>query len=539
MKKSRVIILALAVILTTVFLGGCNNREATVTDDEKIIFSAGYVGADNTKWKQDAYYQYISDKLNIEIDFRALHQGNSGEKARIRISSGDMPDVLNSDLNFTEYLEYGAQGLVKPLPSDYAAKYPNMSFAIEMTGAMDKLRAVADGKIYGLLRPMDHYTQYIDAFKEAYKNGENLREKMDEYPYIDKYGFAFRKDWAKKLGIKTSKIMEYDDFVAMVKAFKESDLGSVGQDNAIGIAVDYTEAPNIFVTMHNPRYNYFHKVDGKYVCGFLEDSTKDGVLAYAQAYRDGLLSPSFYAQKSQDLNALFCSQKAGVVFPRAEYSGLRKLKSDFKKANPNLVLEDCIDVCWIKSPKGKIAGRVANNFNKILYFNPDLKDDVFAKILSVADYVASPEGAPQISLGVLEVDYREENGKYIVLREKNESGEYPPLYEKYPSSRFFNDFVKTLFYFSEPADKHARALTDELVAEKLAGDTDLLEMDINRDCFTSDRYAKFLAANDVNTMIAETIVSNGDIEKLWNEKVNSFRAEAEVIEREMNEEIGG
>lgn len=539
MKKSRVLILVLTTILATVFLGGCNNREAAVTDGEKISFSAGYVGADNAKWKQDEYYQYISDKLNIEIDFRALHQDNAGEKARIWISSGDMPDVLNSDFNFTEYLKYGAQGLVKPLPSDYAEKYPNMAFAIEMTGAMDKLRAAANGEIYGLLRPMDHYTQYIDAFKEAYKNGENLREKMDEYPYIDKYGFAYRKDWAEKLGIKTSRIMEYDDFVAMVKAFKEADLGGVGQNNVIGIAVDHTEAPNIFVTMHNPRYKYFHKVEGKYVCGFLEKSTKDGVLAYAQAYRDGLLSPSFYAQKAQDLNALFCSQRAGIIFPRAEYSGLRKLKSDFKKANPDLVPEDCIDVCWIKSPKGKIAGRVANNFNKILYFNPDLKDDVFAKILSVADYVASPEGAPQISLGVPEVDYREENGKYIVLREKNESGEYPPLYEKYPSSRFFNDFVKTLFYFSEPADKHARALMDELAAEKLAGDTDLLEMDIDRDCYTSDRYAKFLAASDVNTMIAEIVVSSGDIGKLWDEKVESLRAEAEAIEREMNEEIGG
>ena len=412
-----------------------------------------------------------------------------------------------------------------------------------MTGVLDSLEDAGDGSVYALLRPMDHYTNYIDEFRAAYKEGKDLRELMSEqkYLYIDRYGFAYRKDWAEKLGIKTQPIMEYDDFIDMVLKFKEADLGGVGADNTVGIAVDHTEAPNIFVTAFNSSYKYFNK-DGKdkYVCGLLEDSTTEGVKAYVEAYRSGVLSPGFYTQKTQNLNSLFCSQRSGVIFPRAEVSALRALNTEFEKANPGLKASECIDVCWIKSPDGKIHGREASNYWGVYYLNPDMSDEKLDRIMALADYISSEEGGPQIRLGLEGVDYKKENGKYVNIRPKDENGSIESLDKKYPSNEFFRLFLNPL-YMNEvtETDPYARERMDTLVEEKLKNDIAVLSWDAERDAYVADDYVKFNAAYDVNSMFAEIVVADGDPEENWLKKRAEFEDAAKSVADKMNKELLG
>ena len=540
MKKRLIGLLLLMMMVATCFVGCSGGKKESNANGERIKITVGYPKADNT-WTNDEYFKYITDKLNIDIEFKTLSADSAGEKARIWISSGSMPDVVYSDFLVDEYVQYGKQGMVRELPEGWEEKYPNLAFAMEYTGIMDSLREKGDGTIYGLVRPLDHYSAYTDDFRTAFENGENIREIMDqnEYKYIDKYGFAYRKDWAEQLGIETDYIMEYEDFLDMIRKIKEADLGGVGKNNVVGLAIDHTEAPNFFITAFNSSYKFFHidEKTGKYVCGLLDDETTQGVIEYAKAYKEGLISPGFYTQKPADLNSLFCSQRSGIIFPRAEVSAVRSLNAEFAKANPGMNPEDCIGVCWVKSPDGKVHGREASNYYGAYYINPDISDEKLDRILALADYISSPEGGPQVRLGVPGVDYSEED--YSILREKNESGVYDTLDKKYPSYEFFRNFLNPLYNQTIETDVYARECMDNLTNEKRKHELSLLDWDDKRDAYAADDYVKFNAAYEVNAMFAEIVVSDGDIEKNWSKKRAEIKEAAKSVIKNMNEALLG
>lgn len=537
MKKTLTLLLVL--IMAVSAFTGCGEKKETNSDGERMTITIGYPAADES-WTKDEYFKYITDKLNIDIEFMTLSNTSADEKARIWISSGDMPDVVYSSFTLGEYKKYSEQGMVRQLPEDWKEKYPNLGFAMSMTGILGYVEEQCGGEVYGLIRPMDHYLKYTDEFRAAYEEGKDMRAMMSEtkYKYIDSYGFAYRKDWAKQLGIETDYIMEYEDFLEMLRKFKEADLGGVGKENTVGLAADYTEAPNFFVTAHNSSYSIFHKNEnGEYICGLLEDSTLEGIKEYAEAYRTGLLAKDFYTVKSTDLNAMFCSQRAGAIFPRSEVSAYRTLRNDFEKANPGMNADDAIGICWVKSPDGKVHGREASNYYGAYYFNPELSDEKMERILALADYISSPEGGPQIRLGVPDVDYKVENGEYVVTREKNENGVIPVLSEKYPSYEFFKNFINPLWSNSTPTDPYAKEESDNLRAAKLSNELSLMDWDVARGCYVADDYAKFGASYEVNGLLAEIVIEDGDVEKKWAEKCKTFEKEAKSVAKNMNKAL--
>jgi len=540
MKKT---VLWLMTILLTAgcILSGCGgNDEATTGEGGKVKVSLAYPGVDGESWEGDEYYKYISDKIGIEFEIQALSKDSAAEKARILISSGDMADITYCDFVLDEYLKYGKQGVVKALPDDWEEKYPNLGFSMGMTGLLTELKEAGNNKIYGLVRPMDRYHDFLADFRQGYKDGKDLSEMMSEntYRYVDKYGFAYRKDWAEKLGIKTDYIMEYEDFLDMARKFKEADLGGVGAENTVGIAVDFTEAPNIFVTAFNSSYKYFHKDEtGKYVCGLLEDSTTEGLKAYDKAYEEGIISPDFYTQKASNLNGLFCAQRSGIIFPRGEFTAIRKLNTEFEKANPGLKAQDCIDVCWILSPDGKVHGREDGNYYGGYYFSPKMSDEKFAKVLELADYVSSEEGGPQIKLGIPEKDYKVENGEYIITRPKTEEGNFVEMTEYYPSSAFFMYFINPQFKVPSDSDPYATELQANLLKAKREHELSLLERDVARACYAADDYTKFIAAYDVNNLFADIVVSDEDIETAWAKKREEIAKAAESVTKNMNDAL--
>ena len=539
MKKSISAILTMVLVLGTV-LAGCGGNKETLGENERYKITVGYPKADET-WDDDEYFKYVTDKVNVDIEFQSISADSASEKARIWISSGSMPDIVYSTFLMDEYKKYGEQGMVKALPDDWEEKYPNLGFSMAMTGALAELKKIDNGKIYGLLRPLDHYGNYLDEFRAAYAEGKDLKEMMSEsYTYIDKDGFAYRKDWAEKLGIKTDYIMDYDDFMDMALKFKEADLGGVGEASTVGIAVDYTEAPWIFVFAHNPNFNIFYKnAEGRYVSGLTDEATTEGVKAYRKAYETGVLSPDFYTQKTQDLNSVFCSQRSGIIFPRSEVSYLRTLKSDFAKANPGIDPNEAIGICWLRSPNGKVSGREAGNYNGSFYFNPDMSDDKFAKILELADYVSSPEGGPQIRLGVPGVDYKPEGDDFVITREKNEYGVWDNLNLKYPSYEFFRNFINPQYNQVHDVDPQARQAMNELTEAKLSEETNLVVWDVPRDSYVAEDYVKFNAAYETNSMFAEIVVSEGDVEENWNKKKAEIAEAAKGVEENMNKALLG
>ena len=529
----------LILLMAVSAMTGCASQSVSSGDkSKKIKLTIAFPKAESS-WEKDDYFRYITDKANINIDFRTMPSSSAMEKARIWINAGDMPDALYmTNLNIGEYLQYGEQGLIKAMPADFDEKYPNLGFANAMTGVYSEIKERANGELYVVLRPSDHYKLFINEFRQAYAEGKDLREMMDDprYMYLDMMGFAYRKDWAEQLGIKTDLIMDYDDVMDMALKFKEADLGGVGKENTVGIAVDYTEAPNVFVRAFNPRYKYFHKDEnGKYICGLLEESTTVGLRAYVDAYRKGIISPSFYTQRSSDLNSVFCSQKAGIIYGKASIVDFRKLYSDFEHANPGLVGSECLDICWFRTPDGNVAGfQSANGGTSGWLFNPDLSDEKLARFLELADYCSSPEGGPQVRLGVPDKDYKYENGEYVVTREKNAEGVWPNLNEVYPSYDLFRYLGNPHFEMPVDSNPYTYERANALIEAKRGCNMVMTDWDTDLNFYQADDYAKFSAAYDVNNMFAEIVVSKGDTDALWEAKRAELKPQAESVAANMN-----
>lgn len=536
MKRKFAALLAGLMVISGVITGCIGSKKAN-TDGERMTVTVGYPKADES-WTNDEYYKYITDKFNVNIEFKSLSADSWAEKARIWITSGDMPDITYADILFDEYRSFGEQGMVKTLPADLEERYPNLGFSLNMTGLLDYLKLGKDGALYGLPIPLDHYKEYIEDFRKAYAEGKNLSEMMleNEYLYLDGTGFTYRKDWAEQLGIETDYIMDYDDFLDMVRKFKEADLGNVGAENTVGIACDYTEAPNLFITAFNSSYNYFHKDEtGKYVCGLLDETTTEGVLAYAEAYRTGLISPDFYTYRTTDLEPLFHSQRSGVLFP---YSPSASLCEKFEAANPGLKAEDCLGLAWIRSRDGKVHGRTsASNTYGGYYFNPEIEDEKLEKLLEIADYVSSKEGGPQIRLGVEGKDYKVENGEYIIIRPNGENGEPIALGDMYPSYEFFRNFLNPQFQAGVRHNQYSTEQKNNLMAAKKANELSLLEADAMRAAYSAEDYARFNAQYESNALFAEMATSEGDIEQIWSAKREEIAKAVESVVENMNKAL--
>lgn len=540
MKKNVLWVLIITLAFSLV-LSGCSKE--TGGNGDKVTITAAFPDADDT-WKEDDFYKYMCDKLNMEIEFESLSTATGEEKVRIWIASGTMPDVVyTTGFELDEYKSYVEQGLIRKLPENWEKDYPNVSFAMQMTGILNAVKGCTDdGSVSVLVRPQDQYRWFIDDFRTAFKNGEDLTEMMKktEYRTIAATGFAYRKDWAEQLGIKTDYIMEMDDVMDMIRKFKEADLGGVGDTNTVGLAVDYTEAPQVFIIPFNSSYKHFAKNEnGEYECGLLADSTVEGVKAYAEAFKTGILSPDFYTIKSSDLDALFCSERSGVIYPRGNVSQLRRLFADFEKANPGKKAEDCIGVCWMRSPDGKVHGWESANFNGVQYFNPELSDEKMAKLLELANYVSSEEGGPQVTLGIPDVDYKKEGDEYVVLREPNANGTLEAINKKYPSQKFFSYFLKTFYDHSVDTNPYAMDEFLNLRKAKLAEPLSLRALDPVGDNYAAEDFVDFWAANDVNQMLADAIVSSDDPVEAWKKQVSKIEERAKSVAANMNQALLG
>ena len=63
-----------------------------------------------------------------------------------------MPDELFWDFNFSDYMNFSEQGLIKELPEGWEEKYPNLYDTVKQSGIYDYLKEIGGGKFYGFPR---------------------------------------------------------------------------------------------------------------------------------------------------------------------------------------------------------------------------------------------------------------------------------------------------------------------------------------------------------------------------------------------------
>ena len=443
--------------------------------------------SDDGDYTSDAVYQYMTDKFNFDYELYALTWANWSEKNRIWISTNDMPDFTFWDINYSEYLDYIDQGLIRALPDGWEERFPNLKSAVDATGIGEKIKV--DGKTYMI--PKVTFFAFID-FDAS----------------VSTQGLFYRKDWLEQLGMEpfgTSVTM--DQVIAFAKAAIEADLAGTG--NTIGITSDTVKLTNEIMNLNSVGYDQFVKKDGKYVWGPTMDSVVDSIEYYRELYQSGIFDPDFYLYNSKEHRNVFTAGNAAMMLCEGSVDNVVSRINEFGAANEGDPY-DKIGFTTILGSDGKWHGMASGNFWAASIFNPELDDVTMERILAIFDFLCTKEGQELVSLGIKDKDWTvDESGNYVLLREKDADGNYPHIKTVYPSICFWFTLVvlPDAFAFDNPGnDMRARQTVLDMYDTKLSGQG-YIPFDADYKFYTSD--AKATYSVDVNSEIVR-LVLDGD-----------------------------
>ncbi|MFD1178922.1 extracellular solute-binding protein [Paenibacillus puldeungensis] len=489
--------------------------------ENRVTFSATSLDlSDDGNYMDDAIYKGFDEKFNFEYKLIPLSWDNWVERDRIWINSGDMPDMMFWNFDFKDYMNYSKQGLIKPLPKDYEQKYPNLAKALSKTGLADYLKSLdPDGRLY-MVPNVIYYTP--------------VTETTDLV--LDAKVLYYRKDWATKLGIQIGDTITAEQLAELGKAFVAQDPGGNGAGRTIGISSQPYQLYSAFIQTHNSFYNQFYKAaDGKYIWGGMEDSTLDGIKSFSNYFKQGFIDKDYYTFKGKEHYDKFDTGISGMFIDGASAANVNERYQAFAKANPGINPEEAIGLATVVGPDGKFHGQQnILNYWAGEVFSPKLDDETFDRILSILDYIATPEGQRLIFAGVEGKDYKMEGDKLVITREKDEQGNFKYMGDMYPSYYFFYTKVVLPDDWSAqdpslPESIRNTAVNMFRVKEKI---TNLVPPDYDVMFLSAPNKERFNVV--IDDSITQIILENKDIETAWSDWKKSVEPKVKVVLGEIN-----
>lgn len=328
-----------------------------------------------------------------------------------------------------------------------------------------------------------------------------------------------------------------EEITDLAKAFIEKDPGGNGPGKTIGITGVASNLYFQFIKPFNTYYSGFHKVDGKYVWGPFEESTLEGIKVFAKYFKEGVFDKDYFTAKGKEHYDKFNAGKAGMFIDGCSADNLNGNKDNFTESNPSIDSNEAFGICAVKGPNGKYNGGEMMNFWSSSIFNPKIDDEKLDRILTLYDYIATPEGQKLINLGIEGKDYKTEGDKVVITREKDEHGNFKHISKVNPSAGYF--YTKVVlpddWSINDPSiPEVTRNQVKTLFKEKQKIEN-LSRIDYDLTFFTAPNKDKFNI--NVADAITEIILSGKDIEEAWNEWKKIVEPKVNEVLQEINNEL--
>ncbi len=284
----------LAALLGMSMLAGCGSNAVVQNEaalnggagdypitQEKITLS---VFAPKSQYVEDfstnEFTKWYEEKTNIAIEWQ-IASGDLSQSKNVMLASGNYPDImLNCNINRSEQLVYGEQGIFVDLTDLIENHTKHLKETLETHPDIRQRLETPQGKIFGL-------PQINDVYHSTYST------KMWVY-----------QPWLDKLGLKTPTTTE--EYYQMLKAFKERDPNGNGQADEIPLAAMNTTGAfdflmNSFVYCNSDRMMV---EDGK--VKFIGDTEeyREGLRYLHRLYDEGLLLKDSLVMDRKSLTAL-------------------------------------------------------------------------------------------------------------------------------------------------------------------------------------------------------------------------------------------
>jgi len=302
MKAKRVLSLSLVVFVSLSLMSGCkkseSNTAATKTPEVSSNFNKtglplvkeketmkfiNIIGDADAASKDIKLLQEVEDKTNVHIEFEDITGTAWKEKKGIKMASGDLPDAIMGTFAFTDIdlINYGSQGLFKPLEKLSEEYAPNFMKALKDDPELKKNITTSDGHIYAV-------PSYDDGFVPTTREA-----------------FYINQVWLNKLNLKVP--TTYDEFYEVLKAFKDKDPNGNGKKD---------EIPMTFSTQNNYASEWFASFgvldypdnhiavkNGKVIYSAIQPEYKEAIKYFNKLFSEGLVDKETFTQDSKVFNA--------------------------------------------------------------------------------------------------------------------------------------------------------------------------------------------------------------------------------------------
>lgn len=347
---------------------------------------------------------YLQERFGIEFEIRALNLADWNTQISTWVSSGDSPDLVWWDVNNNTsnmYMSWTKQGSFRPITQEMIDKRPNLAKKIdENRNTFDAFRV--DGELY-----------YWPCFVDYPKESNNAATSASVWTY--------RRDWAKAVGLyKEGDVYTMDEWLALTKAVIEQDPGKNGPSKTIGLLTPPGGWPTgLAIAQSGVPTTYYKGDDGKYSWGPATPEFKETVILTKKIYDEGLVSKDNAAWKSQEsydnfaagLGFAFCGAIFGFVS-----SNTNQLYTN--KAIGSLT-EDAVATA-IVTYKGKFHLTESTPYWTGFNFSSKMSDLAMNRVLNMADFLTSEDGARFFLWGRPDVDYKlNADGKIKILWEQD------------------------------------------------------------------------------------------------------------------------
>ncbi|OAS18699.1 extracellular solute-binding protein [Paenibacillus oryzisoli] len=318
----------------------------------------------------------IEKMSNTKLEFTWVPATAYNDKFNATLASGELPQVMLANTarnaNVVNAVKAGAFWEIGP----YLKQFPNLSKM-----SLDVINTASyEGKIFLLPRFRDGARHII----------------------------AYRKDWAKNLGIAEPKTL--DDLAKMAKAFTENDPDKNGKNDTIGYAESVSLdalSRDISVYFGGPMNNGI--MNDQVVPNFLTPEYFEGMKWYRSLYAGKAINQDFALLNTAQQGELFTKGKAGIII--SVDSNQKTYQKDLLKVDPS---SDVGFIQGLPGPKGLRASTTGGTLGGYLFAKSSIKTEAeLLKILGFFDKLSSPEGMTFAYRGIKDVDYKMEGNLLV------------------------------------------------------------------------------------------------------------------------------
>jgi putative aldouronate transport system substrate-binding protein len=369
MKKAVAVIITLLAATALFAAGGGESTESGVTEIDAVFDRVLIEENGQGDWAA-AFEEMTGVKLNI---VKPAHNQYS-EILGVTFASGDLPDL--AEIQTADYLTYADSGALVPL-EDFIAASEEVK---NIDPALIEAYRLKDGHIYG-------------------------------FPTYDGGGCVMyiRADWLENLGLDVP--TDYDEFVAVLRAFTNDDPDGDGVDNTVGMTLPFS-VPALEFDYYNrfimqDAWFGFEYVGGRWVDGFSQPAMAQALQRFQELYAEGLIDSEFFSNATSAARSKIYEGQAGMM----EYwSGTWAERFDASAKNSNAAAS----VIPIEPIDGSYyVNRVGPAFAiTVAAENPGAVFDAFINTM-----LDRGRGQALFTHGIEGVHYRQVNGRYEMLPE--------------------------------------------------------------------------------------------------------------------------